>query len=116
MFNDLKFSDSADYSEDMMGGCPRISMLMLSHNQLSELSADRFLRLFGQLNNIEDLYMGYSGVSQAMFTKGKTINNTIYITLLNMECQPSLFSSKNHPLHINTPREGVHSHFSIDIS
>jgi Leucine-rich repeat (LRR) protein len=64
MYNDIDFSQKDLYHEDAFAGLPSVTALQLSHNFFTEVSDERFLRLFGHLSKLEALYMGDCGLQQ----------------------------------------------------
>nr|ARQ14826.1 toll-like recptor 8 [Oncomelania hupensis] len=64
MYNDIDFTIDNQYSDDAFAGCPKLTVLQMSHNYFTEVTDQRFLRLFGRLSNLETLYMGGAGLQQ----------------------------------------------------
>ena len=63
MFNYIEFSAN-HVDVDSFAGCPKLKRLQLSHNYFLRLSENKFIRLFGNLTNLQILYIGNSRIQR----------------------------------------------------
>nr|QNL15317.1 toll-like receptor 12.2 [Littorina littorea] len=77
MFNGISFGDMDD---DSFAGCPNLQTLQLNHNVFDRVDENKFVKLFGNLTNLQRLYIcgvGLQKLSAEMLSGFKSLNKLL---------------------------------------